>query len=54
MPKTLRALLIVVVAIAVVIGVWTAYAQHDNAYRVERAQNVVRDLQQLAIGKSDY
>jgi hypothetical protein len=54
MRKTLRVLLIVAVAIGLVVVAWTAYAQHDNAYRVERAQNVVRDLQQLAIGKSDY
>jgi hypothetical protein len=31
-----------------------AYAQHDNTVRVERAQALVRDLQQIAIGKSDY
>jgi hypothetical protein len=27
---------------------------HDNAYRVQRADSLVRDLRQLTIGRSDY
>jgi hypothetical protein len=54
MRRTLWSLLIVALALGSVGAAWIAYAHHDNAYRVERAQNVVRDLQQLAIGKSDY
>jgi|SRR5271157_4890365 len=54
MRKTLLTLLIVSVAIGVGVVSWASYAQHDDAYRVNRAQKLVREIQQLAIGKSDY
>ena len=54
MRKTLLTLLIVSIAVGVGVASWASYAQHDNAYRVSRAQKLVREIQQLAIGKSDY
>lgn len=53
MRKTLLTLLIVSIAVGVGVVSWASYTQHDNAYRVSRAQKLVREIQQLAIGKSD-
>jgi CHASE3 domain sensor protein len=48
MRKTLLTLLIVSIAVGVGVVLWASYAQHDNAYRVSRAQKLVREIQQLA------
>lgn len=54
MRNLLLTLSILVVALGLVVAAGAAYARHDNAYRVQRADSLVRDLRQLAIGKSDY
>ena len=54
MRKALLGLLIVVLAICLAIVAGAVYAQRDNAYRVKRAQEIVKELQRLEIGKSDY
>ena len=45
---------ILVVAIGLVVVAGAVYAGHDNAYRVQRADSLVRNLRQLTIGRSDY
>jgi hypothetical protein len=54
MRKPLLIPSILVVAIGLVMLTGAEYVRYDNAYRVRRADSLVRNLRQLAIGKSDY
>jgi glucose uptake protein GlcU len=54
MRKAWLILSFVLIAISVVGIAAAAYVRHDNAVRVERAEALVRNLQQLTIGKSGY
>ena len=54
MRNPLLTLSILVVAIGLVVVTAAVYVRNDNAYRVRRADSLVRNLRQLAIGKSDY
>ena len=46
-------LLITVLVAGLALAAVMAWAQRDNAYRLRRAQDIVRELQRLEIGKSD-
>src|SRR3954470_6262155 len=54
MRKAWLILLFALIAITFVGVAGAVYTRHDNGVRVERAEALVRDLQQLAIGKSNY
>jgi hypothetical protein len=54
MRKPPLTLSILVVAIGLVVVAGAVYMRHDYASRVRRADSLVRNLRQLAIGKSDY
>lgn len=54
MRNSLLILSILLVAICLAVVAVAAYVRHDNAYRVQRAESLVQNLRQLAIGKSDY
>ncbi len=53
MRRTRRRLLIALFAVALGLVALLVWAQRDNAYRVSRAQNIVRNLQRLEIDRSD-
>jgi hypothetical protein len=54
MRNLLLILSILLVTIGLVVVAGVAYVRHDNVYRVQRADSLVRNVRQLAIGKSDY
>jgi hypothetical protein len=54
MPKALRALLIVALAMGTIVVATAVYARRDNAYRVARAQQIVNKLERFEIGKSNH
>src|SRR5207248_365089 len=54
MRNSLLTLSILVIAISLLVVAGAAYVRHDNTYRVQRADSLVRNLRQLVIGKSGY
>jgi len=54
MRKALLAFLTFALAIGLAVVLGGVYLRRDNAYRVQRAQEVVGEIERLEIGKSDH